>query len=84
MRLKKEIDEAVQVVLEASACLVYLRKENSVLRDCVGEMLCCNVDSLEELKEIKRLEAKAAEQAKNNPSGYVPYNFLADVDSLFD
>ena len=47
-------------------------------------MLYRNVDSLEELEEIERLEAEAAEQAKNNLSGYVPYDFLADVDSLFD
>ena len=47
-------------------------------------MLRCNVDSLEELEEIERLEAEAAEQAKNTSPDHVPYDFLADVDSLFD
>ena len=48
-------------------------------------MLCRNVDSLEELEEIECLEAEAAtEKANNNPSDHISYNFLADVDSLFD
>ena len=46
-------------------------------------MLCRDVDSLEELEEIKRLEAEAAEQAKNNLPDHALYDFLADVDSLF-
>ena len=48
-------------------------------------MLRRDVDSLEELEEIERLKAEAlAEQARNNPSDHVSYDFLADVDSLFD
>ena len=46
-------------------------------------MLRCNVNSLEELEEIKRLKAEAAEQAKNNLSDHASYDFLADVDFLF-
>ena len=48
-------------------------------------MLQQDVDSLEELEEIKRFEAIAlADQAKNNLPAYAPYDFLADMDSLFD
>ena len=47
-------------------------------------MLRCNVDSLEELEEIERLKAEAAEQAKNNLPDHAPYDFLADMDFLFD
>ena len=61
-----------------------LAKEDSLLKDHVAEMLCCNVDSLEELEEIKRLKAEAAKQAKNNLPDPASYDFLADIDSLFD
>ena len=61
-----------------------LAKEDSLLKYHVAEMLCRDVDSLEELEEIKHLKAEAAEQAKNNLPDYAPYDFLADVDSLFD
>ena len=74
----------MQAMLKTSTCLVRLQKEDSVLRDCVAKMPCHDVNSLEELEEIKRLEAEAAEQAKNIPPGHVPYDVLADVDSLFD
>ena len=48
-------------------------------------MLRCDVNSLEELEEIERLEAEAAiDKANNNPPNHVPYDFLADIDSLFD
>ena len=47
-------------------------------------MLCHDINSLEELEEIKHLKAKAAKQAKNNLSDHASYNFLADIDSLFD
>ena len=48
-------------------------------------MLCYDVNSLEELEEIKRLEAEAAaDKAKNSPLDYTSYDFLADIDSLFD
>ena len=55
-----------------------------MLKDHVAEMLRHNVNSLKELEEIKRLEARAIEQAKNNLPDCVPYDFLADIDSLFD
>ena len=74
----------MQALSEISICIMRLEKEDSLLKDHVTEMLYHDVDSLEELEEIKRLEAEAAEQAINNPSGCVPYDFLADVDSLFD
>ena len=47
-------------------------------------MLYRNVDSLEKLEEIERFKAEAAEQAKNNILDHASYDFLADVDSLFD
>ena len=48
-------------------------------------MLQQDVNSLEELEEIKRLKAEAAaEKARNNPLDCVSYNFLADIDFLFD
>ena len=61
-----------------------LKREDSLLKDHVAEMLHRNVDSLEELEEIERLEAEAAKQAKNNLPDHASYDFLADVDSLFD
>ena len=78
--MKKDIDKAVQTVLEASACLVRLRKEDSLLKDHVAEMLRYDVESLEELEEIERLEAEAAERAKNSLLAPDPYGFLLDVD----
>ena len=84
MRLKREIDKAMQVMLETSACLVRLQKEDSVLRDHVGKMLCRDVDSLEELEEIKRLKAEAAEKAKSSLPAPDLYGFLSDVDFPFD
>src|SRR6202021_2490440 len=74
----------MQAMLETSACLVRLQKEDSVLRDHVAEMLCRDVKSLEELEEIKRLEAEATEKAKNSLLAPDPYGFLSDVDFPFD
>ena len=48
-------------------------------------MLRYDVNSLEQLEEIEHLEAEAAtEKASNNLPDCIPYDFLADVDSLFN
>ena len=84
MCLWNEKARALEALSEISIRIVRLEKEDSLLKDYVAEMLRCNVDSLEELKEIKRLEAEATKQAKNNLPDHASYDFLADVDSLFD
>ena len=47
-------------------------------------MLCCDVESLEELEDIKRLKAEAAKKAKSSLPAPNPYSFLTDVDFPFD
>ena len=57
-------------------------------------MLCYDVNSLEELEEIKRLEARAAaehleakvaiEQANNNLPDHIPYDSPRNMNFLFD
>ena len=47
-------------------------------------MLWRDADSLEELEEIKRLEAEAAEKAKSSLPAPDPYDFLANMDFPFD
>jgi len=84
-RLKAETAEAMQAILENSARLLRLQKEQSVLNDRVAEMLRRDVDSLKELKEIERLEAAAREEAIwNAPAAPVPdpFDFLANEDYL--
>ena len=83
-RLKVETAKVTQAILENTSCLLRLQRQENILKERVSEMLYCDVDSLEELEEIKRLEAKAAEKAKNSLPAPDPYGFLADVDFPFD
>jgi len=91
-RLKADTAAATQAILDSMAqqrenCakLLRLQREQSVLNDRVAEMLRRDVDSLEELEEIERLEAAAREEAIwNAPAAPVPdpFDFLANDDYL--
>jgi len=72
-------------LIENSARLLRLQKEQSLLNDRVAEMLRRDVDSLEELEEIERLEAAAREEATRNAHVAPvpdPFDFLANEDYL--
>ena len=84
MRLKSEQAKALKALSEISIRIVRLAREDSQLKDRVAEMLRHNVDSLEELEEIKRLEAETAKKTRSSLSAPDPYGFLADVDFPFD
>jgi len=91
-RLKTETAEATQAIIDSIAqqrayCakLLRLQKEQSVFNDRVAEMLRRDVDSLEELDEIERLEAAAREEASRNAHAAPvpdPFDFLANDDYL--
>jgi len=84
-RLKTETAAATQAALDSMAKLLRLQKEQSVFNDRVAEMLRRDVDSLEELEEIERLEAAAREEATRNAHVAPvpdPFDFLANEDYL--
>ena len=67
-----------------SIYIIYLEREDFLLKDYIAKMLYYNIKSLEELEEIKHLKAKAAKKAKSSLLAFDSYSFLADINFPFD
>jgi hypothetical protein len=75
----------LQTLNELTARQLRLQRQQETLKDRASEMLRRDVDSLDELDEIERLEAAARDEATQNAHAAPvpdPYGFLANEDYL--